>query len=108
MTKYKINYHKYLTGAGVLLLENYNNRWIVILFKDHTKKYSDIGGTYESKHIDIKDTAMDELAEESRKIFILDNKNLLQKYVDVKYDSNKDDFYRTYLLNITNYSFFNY
>ena len=100
MTKYKINYQKYLTGAGILLLEKYNNEWIVILFKDHTKTYADIGGLYESKHGDVKETASQELAEESQNLFRINN-NILTNYLDIKYNSDIYDYYRLYLLNIT-------
>tara|TARA_A100001015_G_scaffold72199_1_gene80112 strand:+ start:2545 stop:3159 length:615 start_codon:yes stop_codon:yes gene_type:complete len=101
MTKYKINYQKYLTGAGILILENFNDEWIVTLFKDHTKTYADIGGLYESKHVSIKDTAIQELVEESRNLFKINNKDLLKNYLDIKYNKYKDDYYRVYFLNIT-------
>ena len=108
MTTYKINYQKYLTGAGILLLEKYNNEWIVILFKDHTKTFADIGGLYESKHGDVKETAKQELEEESRNLFKINNNEILTNYLDIKYNSNIYDYYRLYLLNITDIGFKNY
>lgn len=106
MTTYKINYQKYLTGAGILLLEKFKNEWIVILFKDHTKTFADIGGLYESKHGDVKETAKQELEEESRKLFKINNNEILTNYLDIKNNSNI--YYRLYFLNITDIGFKNY
>merc|ERR1711991_113914 len=90
---------KIFSGAGVLLLEKINNRWALILIEDHTKTYSDSGGNYESKHNNLKETAIEELREESRNLIHIKNPEILINYVDTYYQGN-NTFYRSYILNI--------
>jgi hypothetical protein len=104
MTKIKINNNKYLNGAGILIFEKYNNEWSVLLFKDYTKTYSDIGGTYEFKHGEIRQTALEELMEESRNLFKIKNKEILKDYIDIKHNLKYDNYYRLYIINISDNS----
>ena len=100
--KYNIIYNKnkYVSGAGILLLEKIDKKWVLILFKDHTNKFADIGGIYEKNHLNINDTASQELKEESRNLFILSDIKKLRKYVDLKHKKN-NSYYRSFIIRLS-------
>ena len=100
--KYNIIYNKnkYVSGAGILILEKIDNKWTLILFKDHTNKFADVGGIYEKNHFNISDTASQELKEESRNLFILSDLKKLRKYIDIKHKKN-NSYYKSFLITLS-------
>lgn len=100
--KYNIIYNKnkYISGAGILILEKIDNKWTLILFKDHTNKFADVGGIYEKNHFNISDTASQELKEESRNLFILSDLKKLRKYIDIKHKKN-NSYYRSFIIRLS-------
>jgi len=87
------------SGAGILLLEKINNRWVLILIRDHTKTYADPGGNYELTHENLAKTATEELREESRNLLHIINHHSLNNYVDT-YSNYYRSYYRSYIINI--------
>jgi len=62
-----------LSGAGVLIVEEYRHNnlvvpCILVVRNRSSKELSDFGGTFDSKHSHISDTASAELLEESRNL----------------------------------------
>ena len=112
--KLKINYSnkyyydsltkKYFSGAGIIILESIDDKWYAILIKDHTGLFSDSGGMYESKHQNLEQTAIEELQEESRNLLIINNKDILKRYIDNYYLKN-NTFYRSYLINLSDINY---
>jgi len=94
--------NKYFSGAGVLIVEDYFLKSgeiiksIIVVQNSLTKEYSDFGGVYESEHSSIKNTAVNELREESCNLFNI-SKNSLDKYVDIRAGEN---YYRSYIVKI--------
>lgn len=94
---------KHYSGAGVLIVEDYYMKdgevvpCIILVKNKASGEYSDFGGSYEKKHISLKETASKELQEESRNLFVIDPK-FMTNYVDIPAFSN--NFYRVYLLKI--------
>lgn len=91
---------KYFSGAGIILLEQINDIWYVILIKDHTGRFSDAGGMYDKHHKSLKDVAIQELREESRNLINITNPLVLTHYIDNHYKKN-DTYYRSYIVNIS-------
>jgi hypothetical protein len=100
---YKDNFGKLLSGAGILILENYHKKngdiidSIVVVRNRYTGKYMDFGGSYESKHKNLQETAHHELREESINLY-----NISPKYFKTFFDIPACDniFYRVYVIKI--------
>lgn len=96
----------YVTGAGVLLINNIDNKPCVILARDkYSKSYMDFGGGVDNykKHQhnrDIKKTAVRELYEESLGLFKIKVKYISNK-TKLKHEYHKS-FYKSFPLYITN------
>jgi hypothetical protein len=104
---------KKITGAGVIIVEdykNYNNKLIptILVVKNRSSGYlSDVGGSYSKKHADISETVADELREESINLIDIPADILAeQAYYDIPVSqlSVKDTYYRVYIIKAKNIS----
>lgn len=111
-----IEYIGNFTGAGVMILEDDNKELVniknasdntrVILFKDYSKNYSEVGGNYEKEHQNLETTGKLELREESRNLLNLDKISFENNSVDSSYTTyiNKFGlrtfFYRCFFIQI--------
>jgi hypothetical protein len=91
------------TGAGVLIVENYytkkNTTVPCVLFVriKSSGLYMDFGGSYETTHGTISNTAHSELREESRNLFNIDPKHM-KTCVDIP--TRNGTYYRSYLIKV--------
>jgi hypothetical protein len=100
---------KKITGAGVIIVEdykNYDNKVIptILVVKNRSSGYlSDFGGSYSKKHYDISKTAADELREESINLIDIPSDILAEhEYYDIP--GIKDTYYRVYVIKAKNIS----
>lgn len=90
------------SGAGVLIIEDYYKKngtkipCILLARNKASQKFMDFGGSYEKKDNSLKETAHNELREESRNLFNIDQKYFVN-YVDIPAGQY---YYRVYLLKI--------
>lgn len=81
-----------ISGAGVIILEKYNNgqgrdEWAVVLFRGHRSTgtvYEELGGTCEQSHSTISDTVLEETKEESSNYIHFANSGVFDNKVDHK------------------------
>jgi hypothetical protein len=99
---------KQFSGAGVLIIEDYYNRYnvciptVLLVRNASSGNYGDFGGMYEKHHTDLQHTAIEELREESLNLFDIDS-SFLDTYVDIP--TTRDNiYYRTYIIKINNVS----
>lgn len=90
------------TGAGILIVEDYHKKdgtfepCILLVRSRRTEMFMDFGGTYESKHRNLKITAYQEMIEESVNLLDIHSK-FYNTYVDVP---GKEHFYRAYIIKV--------
>lgn len=93
------------SGAGVLIIEDYYMKngkvepCIVLVKNKASGEYSDFGGSYESKHNTLQNTASIELREESRNLFNVSD-SIIERTKKINIPALGDNFYRMYLLKI--------
>jgi hypothetical protein len=104
---------KKITGAGVIIVEdykNYDNKLIptILVVKNRASGYlSDFGGSYSKKHFDISETAANELREESINLIDIPSDILAeQAYYDIPVLQlvAKDTYYRVFVIKAKNIS----
>ena len=85
-------------GAGVVIIEIIKNiPYIILGYDKYRKQYIDFGGRYEKhKHKDIKETAQQELFEESCALFKIKK---LKFFVNLKF---KNTIYKMYFVKLKN------
>jgi hypothetical protein len=71
----KLNINTKYTGAGIFLIENYNEQPVVLLFGKHNKLYSDPGGNID-KGETLEETACRETKEETANLINIKPKEL--------------------------------
>src|SRR5271170_2838512 len=109
MTVYKENGIAY-SGAGVIIVEDYYTKngkvepCVLLVKNGASGLFMDFGGGYEQKHNNLKETAREELREESRNLFNISEK-YFNKYVDIPVGrQNNRIFYRVYIIKINGIS----
>lgn len=103
MTIYTDRYGNAISGAGILIIEDYYKKngdivkSIVVVRNKYSGKYMDFGGTYEKKHGNLKVTAHNELREESINLY-----NIAPKYFKTYFDipAGNTMFYRVFVIKL--------